>query len=432
MFNFKAKQEQASSAAEHSALLDAAMIDSIKNSIAYIEFTPDGTIKDANSLFLNAVGYSIDEICGKHHRMFCYSKYVNSPQYHQFWADLANGMTHEGVFSHLNKDGDELWLQSTYIPIRHKGEVVKVFKLASDMTAQKQRLDEQAEVFQALDRSQAIIEFTPDGTILNANKNFLEAVGYSKEQIVGKHHKILCNEKFYQDNPAFWTDLKAGQFKSGLFERRGNGGQSVWIEAVYNPIIGGSGEVKKVIKFCSNITERVLKEQEGREAAEVAYSTSEETAQIALQGATLLRKTVETSNAIAEQVQCTTESINQLNEQSKNIEAIVSTISAIAEQTNLLALNAAIEAARAGDQGRGFAVVADEVRQLAARTSQSTDEIASVVNENRNLTTSATAMMKKVEQTAESGKDQINQVAQVMEEIRVGAENVSQTVANIQ
>ncbi|MGI2257940.1 methyl-accepting chemotaxis protein [Shewanella sp. GXUN23E] len=432
MFNFKAKQEPASSAVEHSAPLDAAMIDSIKNSVAYIEFTPDGTIKDANTLFLNAVGYSIDEIRGKHHRMFCHPKYVNSPQYRQFWADLANGMPQGGMFSRLNKAGDELWLQATYIPVRHKGEVVKVFKLASDITEQKQRLDEQAAVFQALDRAQAIIEFTPDGTILNANKNFLSAVGYSKEQIEGKHHRMFCTDKFYQDNPGFWADLKAGQFKSGMFERRGAGGQVLWLEAVYNPIISGSGEVQKVIKFCSDITERVLKEQAVREAAEVAYSTSEETAQIAVQGASLLRNSVETSSAIAEQVQRTTESINQLNEQSKNIEAIVSTISAIAEQTNLLALNAAIEAARAGDQGRGFAVVADEVRQLAARTSQSTDEIASVVSENRNLTASATAMMNKVAQTAESGKDQINQVAQVMEEIRVGAENVSQTVANIQ
>ncbi|MFC3137503.1 methyl-accepting chemotaxis protein [Shewanella submarina] len=432
MFNFKSKQDQAPSSASSSAQMDTALVDSIKNSVAFIEFTPDGTIKDANNLFLNAVGYSIDEIRGQHHRMFCHSAYASSSQYRQFWADLANGVAQTGMFNRKNKAGEEMWLQATYIPVKQNGSVVKVVKVASDITEEKLRLDEQAAVFAALERAQAIIEFTPDGNILTANQNFLGAVGYSREQIVGKHHRIFCPESFLQDNPNFWPDLASGQHKSGLFERRGAGGQVLWLEATYNPVMNDRGEVVKVIKFCSDITERIVRQQAVREAAEVAYSTSEETAQIAVQGADLLRNSVQTSSVIAEQVQRTTESINQLNEQSKNIEAIVSTISAIAEQTNLLALNAAIEAARAGDQGRGFAVVADEVRQLAARTSQSTDEIASVVSENRNLTAGATEMMNQVGQTAESGKDQINQVAQVMEEIRTGAENVSQTVANIQ
>ncbi|MCX4102563.1 methyl-accepting chemotaxis protein [Aeromonas hydrophila] len=123
--------------------------------------------------------------------------------------------------------------------------------------------------------------------------------------------------------------------------------------------------------------------------------------------------------------------INQLNEQSKNIEAIVSTISSIADQTNLLALNAAIEAARAGDQGRGFAVVADEVRQLAARTSLSTDEIAKVVQQNRELTAKVTDDMARVAGSAELGKQQIDKVNEVMAEIREEANNVSATVSSL-
>ena len=431
MFNFTSKQENNisdSTCNSDSELL----VDSIKDSVAFIEFKPDGTITDANSLFLGAVGYQLDEIKGQHHRMFCPDKVCNSPQYKQFWNNLANGQAQGGMFLRQNKAGDEMWLQATYIPVKKGGKVVKVVKVASDITAEKQRLNEQTAISEALDKAQAIIEFTPDGTIVTANNNFLSAVGYSKDQIVGKHHRMFCSDKFYQDNPSFWADLASGHHRGGMFERRGAGGQVIWIEATYNPICDETGKVVKVVKFCSDITERVLKQQAIREAAEVAYSTSEETSQIAIQGADLLRKSVQTSNTIAQQVERTTTSINQLNEQSKNIEAIVSTISAIAEQTNLLALNAAIEAARAGDQGRGFAVVADEVRQLAARTSQSTDEIASVVSENRHLTAGATEMMDTVGQTAEAGKDEINQVAQVMEEIRAGAENVSQTVANIQ
>ena len=140
---------------------------------------------------------------------------------------------------------------------------------------------------------------------------------------------------------------------------------------------------------------------------------------------------VDTSSLISEQVDKTILLINQLNEQSKNIEAIVSTISSIADQTNLLALNAAIEAARAGDQGRGFAVVADEVRQLAARTSLSTDEIAKVVQKNRELTAKVTDDMARVAGSAELGKQQIDKVNEVMAEIRQEANNVSATVSSL-
>ncbi|MCZ4332569.1 methyl-accepting chemotaxis protein [Aeromonas hydrophila] len=168
-----------------------------------------------------------------------------------------------------------------------------------------------------------------------------------------------------------------------------------------------------------------------RDAAQVAHATAQETLRSAEQGADLLRSVVETSSLISEQVDKTILLINQLNEQSKNIEAIVSTISSIADQTNLLALNAAIEAARAGDQGRGFAVVADEVRQLAARTSLSTDEIAKVVQKNRELTAKVTDDMARVAGSAELGKQQIDKVNEVMAEIRQEANNVSATVSSL-
>ncbi|BDM63492.1 methyl-accepting chemotaxis protein [Shewanella sp. NFH-SH190041] len=428
MFNFNSKHQQS---VDESLLQSESIIHSIKESVATIEFMPDGTILDANSLFLGAVGYSLEEVKGKHHRMFCPPEVINSAQYRTFWSELAQGKAFSGVFLRKNKAGDEMWLQATYFPIKVKGVVTKVMKIAADITEQKHHSDSQAAIFTALDRSQAIIEFTPEGIILNANVNFLNTVGYTKEQIVGKHHKIFCDEQFYIDNPTFWAELASGQPKSGMFQRRGATGQIIWLEATYNPIQSESGKIVKVIKFASDITDRVMQDIAVREAADVAYSTSEETAKIAMQGAGLLHSSVETSNIIAEQVNKTTESINLLNEQSKSIEAIVSTISSIAEQTNLLALNAAIEAARAGDQGRGFAVVADEVRQLAARTSQSTDEIATVVAENRNLTTGATAMMNEVAQTAENGKQQIAEVTTVMDEIRKGAENVSSTVSGL-
>ncbi|MDM5102502.1 methyl-accepting chemotaxis protein [Aeromonas salmonicida] len=186
-----------------------------------------------------------------------------------------------------------------------------------------------------------------------------------------------------------------------------------------------------MIKLATDITERVIKSHAIRDAAQVAHATAQETLRSAEQGADLLRSVVETSSLVSEQVDKTIQLVNQLNEQSKSIEAIVSTISSIADQTNLLALNAAIEAARAGDQGRGFAVVADEVRQLAARTSLSTDEIAKVVQKNRELTARVTDDMARVASSAELGKQQVDKVNEVMVEIRQEANNVSATVSSL-
>jgi methyl-accepting chemotaxis protein len=309
--------------------------------------------------------------------------------------------------------------------------VTQVIKIASDVTEHHQRLLSQEAISQALDRSLAMIEFTPAGEVISANANFLGCMGYSLSQIKGHHHRMFCDDAFYREQPHFWEELAQGQFKSGLFMRHNSHGDTIWLEATYNPIRDESGKVNRVIKFASEITERVNKNHAVRDAAQVAHSTAQETLRSAEQGADLLQSVVDTSSLISKQVDKTIQLINQLNEQSKSIEAIVSTISSIADQTNLLALNAAIEAARAGDQGRGFAVVADEVRQLAARTSLSTSEIATVVQKNRELTARVTDDMAGVASSAELGKLQIDKVNEVMVEIRREANNVSATVSNL-
>ena len=205
----------------------------------------------------------------------------------------------------------------------------------------------------------------------------------------------------------------------------------MWLEATYNPIFDEDNNVIKVIKFASDITENIEREALVNQASIVAYDTSLETVKRTEQAAELLNSSVQISNEISEKAIETTEHINKLNEQSVNIQAIVSTINGIAEQTNLLALNAAIEAARAGERGRGFAVVADEVRQLASRTSQSTNEIATVVSYNQEVTKSVQAGMNTVSSYVEKGKHQISEVSTVMSKIQSGAANVSETVSSL-
>ncbi|MFM5204236.1 methyl-accepting chemotaxis protein [Aeromonas veronii] len=429
MFNSKLKAELQQ--CQDQLLEQQGFFDAVHGSVATITFTPDGTVLAANDLFLNVVGFSAPEVIGQHHRIFCDKLYAQSSDYQQFWADLKQGRSRTGVFQRFNKLGEAIWLEATYFPVKLRGVVTKVIKIAADITEHHLQLLSQQAVVAALDRSLAVIEFTPGGEVIAANGNFLHTMGYTLAQVQGKHHRIFCDDHFYQENPHFWEELGRGQFKSGLFCRQNSHGSKVWLEATYNPILDDNSRVVKVIKFASDITERINKSDAVREAAMLAHDAARETLNCAERGAGLLSSVVDTSSLIASQLTHSIGLINQLNEQSRSIEAIVSTISSIADQTNLLALNAAIEAARAGDQGRGFAVVADEVRQLAARTSLSTDEIAKVVQNNRELTAKVTSEMSDVASSAELGKQQVGEVNEVMSDIRREANNVSSTVSDL-
>lgn len=429
MFNSKLKAELQQ--CQDQLLEQQGFFDAVHGSVATITFTPDGTVLAANDLFLNVVGFSAPEVIGQHHRIFCDKLYAQSSDYQQFWADLKQGRSRTGVFQRFNKRGEAIWLEATYFPVKLRGVVTKVIKIAADITEHHLQLLSQQAVVTALDRSLAVIEFTPGGEVIAANGNFLHTMGYTLAQVQGKHHRIFCDDQFYRDQPHFWDELGRGQFKSGLFCRQNSHGSKVWLEATYNPILDDNRRVVKVIKFASDITERINKSDAVREAAMLAHDAARETLNCAERGAGLLSSVVDTSSLIASQLTYSIGLINQLNEQSRSIEAIVSTISSIADQTNLLALNAAIEAARAGDQGRGFAVVADEVRQLAARTSLSTDEIAKVVQNNRELTAKVTSEMSDVASSAELGKQQVGEVNEVMSDIRREANNVSSTVSDL-
>ena len=396
-------------------------LNAIRANIAFISFTPEGAILDANKLFLDSVGYEYAEVTGKHHRIFCDKTYAGSSAYQQFWQQLNQGKAHNGTFPRLHKSGKVIYLQASYFPVLDDtGRVTKVIKLASDVTADQLALRDQNAILNALDKSLAVIEFSPDGHILHANQNFLDTVHYRLDQIRGQHHKIFCFDDFYRKNPDFWQKLSSGQLFSGRFERKDAHGQHVWLEATYNPIRNERGEVYKVIKFASDISVRV---NAARQAVEVAAATSEETSQITDNAVKVLSEAVATSMQIARQVQQAASNGAQLSLQAKNISDIVTTIRGIAEQTNLLALNAAIEAARAGESGRGFAVVADEVRKLAARTAEATAEIAKVVQTNTGLIQTIDQQLNAISGIAEHGQHAVEDVA-------AGIKDVGQGVAN--
>ncbi|OEC40125.1 chemotaxis protein [Pseudomonas sp. 1D4] len=402
----------------------------IEDNVACVCFTPRGDILTANPLFLQVVGYTEQEVLGKHHRIFCEDSFRNSSDYERFWTSLANGISQRGVFKRIAKSGAVIWLEATYFPVKDAtGRVVEVLKIASDVTEKHADMLVLAALSDALRRSMAMIEFTPDGEIIDANDNFLRLMGYSLNGLKGRHHRMLCFDEFYRENPNFWASLKAGNFHRGHFERKTASGSTVHIEASYNPVKDESGTVFKVVKFAIDVTEQVHRNEEVRRAAELSFATAEETAQISNRGMDSLNQSVAISATTLTMVNTAVDLISKLNLQAKDIENIVTTIQGVAEQTNLLALNAAIEAARAGDMGRGFAVVADEVRQLAGRTSGATVEIKSVVTENVKMTQQIDDYMKKIEASAKDNNAQISTVATIMGEISRGAEHVAKVVS---
>jgi len=319
-----------------------------------------------------------------------------------------------------------------YVPlVNFRGRVTSVLKIANDVTARHQKAQRQDAVLQALNSSMAVIEFTPQGEILEANENFENVIGYRAHEYQGKHHRMFCPEQFYKQNPHFWEHLAQGNYTKGRFERIDAKGRSVWLEATYNPVKDSDGNVVEVVKFASDITPLVEKANATSGTISSAQSSTSQIERTAKDSLDHLDEMVKGSEQAAQTLAKAQELIDALHKQSQSINAITESIAKIASQTNLLSLNAAVEAARAGEQGRGFAVVANEVRQLAKGSTEAVAQITQVLKDNSSLVERTTQAMQQVIQQGKASQTSVSEIDAIVNKILQDARSVARSIEQL-
>jgi len=426
-------------------------LNAISNSQAVIEFKPDGTILIANHNFLGAIGYELAEIQGRHHSLFVDPDYAKSAEYKLFWQKLANGEFDAGEYKRFGKGGKEIWIQASYNPVKDKkGRTYKVIKFATDITASKLRAADSAGQLSAIDKAQAVIEFNLDGIILNANPNFLGAVGYTLDEIKGRHHRIFADPAYAAsvEYAEFWRKLGRGEYDAGQYKRLGKGGKVIWIEASYNPIMDMNGKPFKVVKYATDITAQIQLmenvtqlidknvgaiDEAVSEAAIQAASASAAAEQSAANmqaiasGAEEMSASVqEISSSMVKSIEAVKKAVThtsnagqatqRLDEAAKAMSKILDMIQDIAGQINLLSLNATIEAARAGEAGKGFAVVAGEVKNLAKQAADATDLIAQEIGGIQSVSSEVVSALAQIKSGMDAVEGYVSGTASAVEE----------------
>ncbi len=476
------------------------MVAALGRSQAFIEFEPDGTIITANENFLRMVGYELAELKGRHHSMLVDAEDAASSHYAAFWADLAAGQYQKSLFRRRGKGGREVWIEASYNPLTDKtGKVYRIVKVASDVTERHAAAADAQSQIAAISRSQAVIEFALDGTILTANENFCAAMGYRLDEIQGRHHRMFVRpeEAAGQGYAAFWQRLGAGEFSAGEFLRIGEGGRKVWIQASYNPIFDASGRPYKIVKYATDITQRksavealsqslrLLSEGNLASRIEGVFPGELEPVRQAFnetvtQLGTIVRQLYQTSSALraasaeilegsdnlaartsrqaaanedirsavsellaavaanAERARAAganarnvateaaaagavmekaNSAMADVAERTSRIASIIGLIDDIAFQTSLLALNASVEAARAGEAGKGFAVVAVEVRRLAQSAATASREIKGLIEQSGDAVTRGVSLVASASESLGAMVGSVEANAQIMADI---------------
>jgi methyl-accepting chemotaxis protein len=401
---------------------DAGQIAAVSRAQAVIAFEMDGTIVTANDNFLKALGYTLSEIQGKHHSMFVEQDERGSASYREFWAKLNRGENQSAEYKRIGKGGREVWILASYNPVLDEnGKPFRVVKFATDVTSQKLSTADLAGQISAIGKSQAVIEFNMDGTIIGANQNFLKTVGYSLDEIRGRHHSMFVDPA-ERDGAAyreFWSALNRGEYQAAEYKRIGKNAREVWIQASYNPILDLNGKPFKVVKYATDTTAQVLVRmgnERVRGMMETVAAGAEELNASVREISEAMTKSRETASTAVGRVEAADAQAKRLNEAAQSMSGIVELIGNITGQINLLALNATIESARAGEAGRGFAVVASEVKNLATQAKQATDKIGQEISNLNGISGDVVSALDSIKQAIQGVSEYVTATAAAVEE----------------
>ncbi|MBL4686633.1 MAG: PAS domain S-box protein [Nannocystaceae bacterium] len=386
---------------------------------AVIEFNLDGTIITANDNFLDVVGYALDEIRGKHHRIFVDPTFSRSAEYADFWKGLNAGEFDAGIYKRIGKSGEEVWIQATYNPILDlSGKPFKVVKFATDITAQRLKDADVAGQLAAVGKSQAVIEFNLDGTIITANENFLGVVGYSLAEIQGRHHRMFVESEYSASGEyrEFWRRLNAGEFNAGTYKRIGKGGKEAWIQASYNPIFDLDGMPFKVVKFATDVTEKVVSEERFRADMNVLQEHMGRVAQGDLT-AKILEPFEGEHSVLRDALNETLDALNETLLQVRQVAAnVASGCQQVSESSGSLAQGATEQASALRQITATITLLTDQTKQNAEHARVASE----LSNDARGVAVNGDGMMKSMV-TAMSGIDEssqsIRKIIKVIDEI---------------
>jgi methyl-accepting chemotaxis protein len=395
-------------------------INAISKAQAIIEFTLDGNIISANQNFLDTTGYTLDEVVGKHHRMFCEPAEAASPEYARFWQKLGRGEFDAGQYKRVAKDGREIWLNASYNPIFDAdGNPFKIVKYASDVTQVKMQAAESLGKISAIDKAQAVVEFDMQGHVLKANENFLAVMGYELADIVGEHHRNFCEDAYAAsaEYKRFWQKLNRGEFDSGRYRRVGNHGKSVWIQATYNPILDLNGKPYKVVKFAIDVTDQVNMENGIAEKAKSdrrKVNALLELVDQAARGDLTRQITVEG-----------TEPIDMLADGIKKMIAdLRRVIGNVVTAANGFSASSKTIAERSNNVAAGAQALGATVEQMNA----SIDGLTSSINSIADNTKNADRLAKSTQQEAEVGAKAVAKSIEAMDLINRSSEDIGEIV----